>query len=1018
MRRKIVGWLGALFIMSFAAGGFFVMFGRNASSEESALRSVITEGEEWTITGLDEILTYGEEAKMPTATVKIDGVLVNAESYIVYPNGTACTGNTFTLSSAGKYTAVFYAESNGKYAKTERVFTIDAPYVSCGSSSSYEYGQYTKFDSTENNEGYLLRIAEGDEITFNKIIEISDLSSSDCLIDLFITPDNESADFETLILKFTDAIDSDVYLKVTVHRVSPTAWVGSNRCQYVKAAGNGQSLTGIEQYGLPAEKVNVENAYGTCISVPFDAKNNDAAGSMIVPSQFSMRLFFDQENNQLKVNNGLVVADFDDWKYFSTLWNGFPSGKAKLSISASGYNSKTANLCIREIFGFDFSDNTVVDVIAPEINVITDYTEMPIAETGTKYAVPNATAVDNYLGVCPVSTKILYGKGTGKEFSVVLEDGYFIPSVAGEYYIIYSATDGYGNIAEKEIKVIATRKVSPITLNVPEYFEYDYGEYLDILPAVVTGGSGNVSTVIKVFNNGEEKNIERGKVKLDGYGDWEVVYTATDYLGKTQTATVKIKTDCSDEPIFSEEPVLPNIMIAGSKYTFEKYYAESYSGQTIEKILCNVKVTDALGVHEFTGGETYIPTVLENGDAVSIEYSANGKIYGPFTIPVITAKTVDDDGYDVVDMSKYFYGKDITAVAESSGVTIRATQAGDVKWTFANALLSEIFSIELGKFEGKAKFGGFRIILTDACDKDVAVYAEILFKRSGTVLQSGANSQIISEDFFSDNAVSITLGYCNGIFKAGNVEVAASTLTDVDFNGFSENKVNLEVVAINAEEGAEYEVKTISLHRFNTEREDYTSPQIYIDGLYGGEYDKDAVYAIPAAYAADVLAPNVSMTLTVTLPSGETAKDIDGKELYQVDPSKEYRLLLEEYGQYKIVYKAIEVDWFGQNKTLQYLIKVSDGEAPVLTIGEYKTTANVGDAFRIPTVKATDDRTEEKNIITSITVCNPQGKILTISGEYFIFEQVGTYEFRIFAMDENGNTSFKTFSVTVGDKSI
>ncbi len=1019
MKRKIklLGLFGLACASALTAGG--IMLSTSAddvpSGTLSAVQTTVIADAQWKISGLDETPAYGTEMNMPSATAVIGGTETAAKVYVVYPDGSAHGGDSFSVLSAGKYTVIFYAETDGKFVKTERSFVVDAPFVSCGNASSCAYGKYTKFGSAENNEGYLLRIAEGDTIEFNRLIDISALKNS-LLLDLFICPDGETADFEKLTLTFTDANDPGVYLTVALNRVDSGQWEGSNKCQYVKAAGNWQSLTGVEGYGLPSSKVHVDNEYGTCISVPFDSRNNDADKTLLVPSEYALRLYFDAAENVLKAN-GLVVTDLDNPDYYSSLWNGFPSGKAKLSIAASGYNSKTANICIREIFGFDFSETTVTDVTPPEIAVNTDYDVMPKAQTGIAYPVPSATANDDYLGACKVFTKVIYAKGTTNEYSVPYENGVFTPKAAGEYTIVYSASDGYGNLFEKELKVTALRKIDPLTVELPEYPEYSYGEYLEILPTYVSGGSGLVAVKTRVFADGKEISLTENRVKIDRVAKWTVEYTASDYLGRTASVTAELVTSVSETPIFSQNPVLPAVMIEGSEYTIGELYAERYTAEGANKILCDVTITDGAGEHKIKSGSKYVPSVSEGVEKAVIRFSADGT-FSPtaYEVPVVRAKGTDADGYATVDMSKYFYGEDIEAAATSSGVTIKAKKAGNVGWKFANALLSETFSIEIAKAEGKPWFSGIRIILTDVYDENNVAVAEVRIRKGGSVLKSGKNETAISEDLYSESSGSVTVSYKGGFFKVGNASVSAESISGDTFKGFSGRRVFLEAVALNADENSEYEVRTISLHRFNNETEDYTPPAIYIDGKYGGSFDLGSVCTLPAAYAGDILAPNASITLTVTSPSGKIVKDVNGYALNGVEASKEYRISLDEYGQYKIRYKAAEEEWFDQDKTMQYLISVDDGNAPTITIGEIEKNARVGDVYELPSISVTDDRTAESDLKTGVYVYNPQGKMVKLTSGYFRFDLTGVYEFRVIAIDEAGNVALKTFTVTVSEK--
>ena len=1011
--KKIIAALAAVSLASAIAGGFAATSFAAETPTTASGQTILSDGE-WTI-GQGETPVYGKKYSVPVATVKINGQDVVADSYVVKPDGSNTSGD-ITLSMAGKYTVVYSAKSGGKLYKTEKTFEVNAPFISGGEKSSYEFGTYTNYGSSSNNTGYLLKIAEREEITFNKLIDFNALTKGDELIRLFILPQVQgAADFDRLILTFTDSADSSITLTVVLDRVVQSKWPGSDSLSYVKAAGNGQELTGIENYGSSNEKIDVNNEWGACVPVSFTAMN-DQNGATIVPSDMRFTMSFDKEENILKAR-GIVVTDFDDAKYYKTLWKGFPSGKAKLSVSASGLNSETANVVVTGVFGLDFSETTVEDETAPIITVDTDYDMLPAGKVGIPYSIPSATALDDYSGVCDVETKVAYAYGTNEVVTVKISDGKIIPEYIGEYTVIYSAKDGYGNLAEKKFTFNVKKELAEITINIPEYCEYTLGDTLSVLTPTTSGGSGKIKITTKVTLDGEEVALDNGKVKLDAEGEWKVYYRATDYLNNTAEEEIELVVESPEGPVFAATPELPEILVDGSGYVIPEYYAEDYSSGKCEYKLCNVTIVDALGKKVMASGDRYVARANRHGDLVTFVFECNGAQSEEFKVPVIMPKTVKG-GKNVLDVTKYFYGTGFEVTTTSTDAKITATQSGDIGWTFGNALLAEIFSIDIHTNPEKTYFEGLRIALTDAKDAANTIEAMLDYVKGKTYLTVNGESVEISGGFNPYTAATITLSYSGGIFAVGNTEIEVTKRADGgEFGGFKSEKAYLSVEMLGASVGAEYDVRAINLHKFNSNSADYTDPSIYIDGKYGGSFNLGGTYVIPAAFAGDVLAPETTITLNVYDPDGKIVRDVKGKKLENVDPSKDYEIELSKYGQYRVLYNASEVEWWNRSKLFQYMVSVYDGEAPEITFAQTPAmTAKVGDTYVLPKYTVTDNVSAAEDIAVACYVVNTQGKLVKLKDNAFKFSVSGKYVFRIIAIDEQGNTAIKDITVIVSDK--
>ena len=122
-------------------------------------------------------------------------------------------------------------------------------------------------------------------------------------------------------------------------------------------------------------------------------------------------------------------------------------------------------------------------------------------------------------------------------------------------------------------------------------------------------------------------------------------------------------------------------------------------------------------------------------------------------------------------------------------------------------------------------------------------------------------------------------------------------------------------------------------------------------------------------------------------------------------------------GVYTVTYKAVVG---GTSDSVNYTIKVGDVTAPALAFdGEHATTANVGDSFEFLVIQSTGEsgisylKTLTKDGSTVATIKTRAGK-----GENIEFTESGTYEVKYEITDASGNTTVKTFTITVSEKAV
>lgn len=156
---------------------------------------------------------------------------------------------------------------------------------------------------------------------------------------------------------------------------------------------------------------------------------------------------------------------------------------------------------------------------------------------------------------------------------------------------------------------------------------------------------------------------------------------------------------------------------------------------------------------------------------------------------------------------------------------------------------------------------------------------------------------------------------------------------------------------------------------------------------------------------------NVTLTLSVYDTKGNIVKSVDGITLKDIDPSVAYKIKLDEYGQYDIKYNVGDSN---ASDEISYAVNVPDITAPEFVFEKgFKTTAKVGDVYVIPAFTVKDNLTAAEDIEVYKYVINPDGRIITITGNGFRFAKAGEYTFYLTAYDKAFNGKTVKVKVTV-----
>lgn len=972
---------------------------------------------------------FGDKFVLPECTFEKDGSSAKGVASLQFPDGTQKNDKQITLNQSGRYVLQYIATINEKIYTQEYSFDVYGRLATYESEkTSISYGTCTQFGA--NSTGLNVRIANGDSLTFNHVFEMNQLSMATKLLEGFVCPDVQGvADFSRMVFTFTDIEDPTVQLVYFGNFHNDSNAYGLT---FFTAAGNGQIHCGLEHVG----KLHVGSTLGCMVPHSFMAMDTGLyygaqKPTPAAPDKNTFCISYDSKTNQAWAG-GKIISDLDDSNYYDSLWFGFPSGKAKLTISALNYNGATANMCFTSILGVDLSAANYVDSEAPLITIDTEYDKMPDGIVGMTYPVPTASAKDQISGACDVNISVWYNYGTPSQKMVDIVDGTFTVGQVGVYAMVYKAKDYSGNEACEVIWMRAklSQYVPALKVSIDENYQTDMivGERYFLPEVLVSGGSGESEIFYEITKDKTTCEIVDNTFCLDKEGEWILTCTAVDSVGNVAVSEIVLKAEIKNKPIIEQTPDFPIAYISGRTYQLPALTVYDYtSGEKVEK-LCSINVEYAGDKKEYKAGDAFVPTVETSGERIKILYLCDGVTVFEKEIPVIVVFTKEripgatERYQDVLNLDRYFYTEDdfsLTndeALGNVRGLFIEANTAmPTAKLSFINPQMANAFSLEFFTVPNQSKFSQMQLVLTDSIDKSISLTATLKKDEGQTLLIIGDTVIPMMLDFDGATPTSFNVGFANGKFVVNSTTSVAVERTDAGekFDNFPSGKVNFEIVVSDIEEGGALFLNKLCGINVNN-KQDNSRPLLSTMKPLQKNAFKDSVYTIQEMIVCDALCPNIVADLTVTDPKGNIVTSQDGILLDKVDAMRAYDILLTQYGDYQVIVQAKETNgWKYNNESyLNYSVTATDGERPTITFKEdFDKTLKVGDVLKIPKYTLSDNYTPVEDISVMIVITNPKGMpIYLYNGENGVrCEYAGKYKVQIFVLDEMGNlTTFET----------
>ncbi len=965
-----------------------------------------------------------EVTYLSTINLTAGKVYFNGESHemsvsLQYPSGkTVDKEGEYLLDELGTY---IISNGYGNDVKTQE-FTVRQTYSDLfeGDFTSTNYGTLVG-NNTVN--GQIVTLTNGNAVTFSKIIDLSDNSFNENLedksqntplLELYAQPHSLNVwDFQTLYITLTDYYDSGNYIIIRVNYLSYLP-----NYMRIRTMAAGQGWVGYD-YEFYSGTISVDSAAGhddggtiVGFNCPQSADGRDF-------SERKLRLYFDNASGRLytktwqetthhqdKATEGedtLIPWLIRDYKTTDptlsagdTPWKGFTTGEVILSVYATGI-SDTADLVFTNIDGEDLTQKYYIDNVAPVITVDVDENAVPFAKVGKEFSVFSYVAKDAYSRVVEQSVKVLYN---GDE--IELDNGAFTPKSVGDYLIVYTATDTFGNVATKIITVEAKNSLPKLNITldgtIPD--ELSFGELVQLPNATADGGAGGITINVEVIALEANKSVEiiNNTFRALYAGPYQIKYTATDYIGSTPKSVYFYpEVNVSAAPIFDETSiVLPGAFISGETYEFSEYFATYYKGNGgSEQIKAVITVTDANGTNELTSGK-YVPLASEtvNTAEITFSFTANGQTTSVVkNVPILTVKRG-------VGYLKNFFATDGTVDATNDALIFAPGGTETVNVAFAKAISQRYLTVGMKRTD-ENPFSEMNVILRDISNPDVTV--KLTYRVKGSNLTFSINDGVEYKANFDTNG-NLAIKYDNAskrIYDVLGMEIGKITHCQdgSEFNGFPSGMAYMEIQA-----DGQFALTSIANQNFNSFIRDAITPLLTVDGSFSGTYVPGQTVTLPAATAYDVLSSTGEITVTVKSSSGQV--------LVSGTASEELTFTPQSYGTYSVMYSV--ADSSGNKTNYTSSIVVVDNVKPTLTFdGEIAQTAKVGTKLKLPSYTVSDNGDISKAVVKTY-VCGPDGILVNVTGDStYKLDKKGNYTIYYFVVDDNNNTANYTFKITV-----
>ncbi len=957
---------------------------------------------------LEECYNYKAEVELPS-TVKItvgENTYDAVEGTCIYPSGTAYrTGRTFALSELGVYSVRYYYTANGTQAYAEKTFTV-TQYNFSASSANTTFETKTLATSYEDiTEGLNVKMSAGDTVSYNKYITLEDGMNEIATLAPITLPDQNRVEVR---FRLTDCYDEDNYVefKIDVQQLDKNRFMALGHASF-----NGNKLYGYAsspRTGWPKVVIGEKTyyAYWTTAYIPYSNPY------FTVLYDAKTKCTYLKGPNGTSLINDLTAFDL----YGSDIFKGFATNEVKLTMSASNFAAEKYEVEFASVWkdkGADLAHQLYTEKDPPSIQI--DYTpthkDTVYSTRNEKIRVFDAEAVD--LSGATLATEVFYNYGKENQIRIAVKDGVFTTKYLGEYSIVYTATDVFGNKGTSIVKVVCvtTEDDEMITVelaNMPTSAVVGEEVQLPLLSEVKisTLNKNPVCQVKAVCEKDDVEILLEEDMKFTPLyvGSWKIVYTVTDNV-TTVEQSYDLPVATTDAIVTDGEPVMPKTFLKNAEYSIEEFFGYSFTGENRQEVALDVAARfDGVGGYEALSNNV---VKITGSSSVSFQFSYQGSL-----VKTTKEYPIVDVGFGVSNgwqIDKYFTGEFDATIGAGSTDFVSKVQSGENSLEFIKEISFSSFSLSFLPTAEKMNYGSVKVTLTDYYNPFNRVVMQAKFVKDKThfilgekTISVDLNKATAEEMIFYYDASKEVLGFADALipfestFKTDKCYLTI-TLTDIEGeSGITLKKINNQAIA-----------------KF---RNDTNAPQITADkGVPVQNFEDKIVISIPTA--TDVLSPILqsSITLEMGAPDGSFVKTVDGVTLSTGTlADKEYVVELNSYGSYYIKYTCLDQT----GKEASYIVNYSviDLTAPEISfVGDVKVGSvqkgTVGTAHTLLQTVATDNLDTEVTI--QAYVIDPVNSLRRVADNTYLPKEKGMHKIILRANDQSGNSSYVYYYLNV-----
>lgn len=970
----------------------------------------------------DDVMAVGTEFDIADAEITFAQRKYTSKTTLVYPSGKTATGSA-KLDEAGVYTVRYECVYDGKEDVYEKTFAVKEVPSSLFETSHCEV-EYGKLNINNGYSGAIFTFESGGSFVYDKVIDLSDNTKEDILLEMVIDPSSLSQmDFTGMYITFTDIYDESNYFTIRLRNG------GTGPYTLIRAAAPGQYYSAW-YYGFDWSTGQVTSRLDNTVAHDFGGfvPNMSFTGESSVWTfdEAVLRIYYDNEEKALYSHASWLpegytkqmICDFDDENCFSNkLWSGFNTGEVRMSISTFGVDS-SARVALFSIDGdrFDtqYSDDRNGPQITPELS------PLPSAQVGKPYRLPSFRVTDKDSAVVWQDCEVYCGAEP-----IDVTDGVFTPSRAGTYTIVCYAADAFGNRTQKTFSVTAKETLPAITFewtgSVPDRVEF--GGRIDLPGIRITNpGAGEATCRVSYGILGQTLTETTGtSIDCTELGTLQIVYTVTDYVGNQTSKTMTVEVYRSTEPVFDPGDLnLPIAFFAGEKYVFPSYTATYYNKELVRyDIPAEITISDGAAEPTVIGQDgVYVPTVSDSQKTATVRLVFQGKGSQPLEItrevPIISLD------YEAISQKEYqktlFVSLNAALTAKNDGILFEnLTDGEDMSFTFAKPVDCRDLDLQFTLNATANRYGSLVITLTDAENGKQAI--RFVITPDGDKLQCSVNGSPVTTISGSmtdpkKTAVEIKYTAAGGEFVDGmglKLGTPVTTMYGDAFNGFESGKVYIRFEVCDITGASAVSVAQINNQKLTFLSGDNVSPLITVNGSCTGTYAIGDTVTIPPAHAYDVISRIGDVMVEVKAP--------DGTVVLSAVADRAYTVTCDQLGEYSVEYRVSEI-WLvrgveqpGNTRTKMMSFVVANSKLPEIRFdSELPERATAGTTLHLPTYQTVSNSTSDA-VEVFITVVSPDGKVTTVTDGKVVLSQYGVYQIVYRLKNADGNYNSVTVKV-------